>query len=76
MGITGSTGEDRLSWGILYSAGELCYSLFVGEINPVGEINLVDEYLMNYLRGEFFEKEIRKDSTCRINLAGRELPRD
>ena len=41
LGITGSDVEDRLSWGILYSAGELCYSLFVGEINPV------DEYSMN-----------------------------
>ena len=40
LGITGSAGEDRPSWGILYSARELYYSLFVGEINPV------DEYLM------------------------------
>ena len=47
LGITGSAGEDRLSWGILYSAGELCYSLFVREINHVGEINHVDEYSMN-----------------------------
>ena len=36
----------------------------------VGEINSIDEYLMNYRRGEFFEEEIHEASTCRINLIG------
>ena len=41
LGVTGSAGEDRPELGNFYSAGELYYSLFVGEINHV------DEYLMN-----------------------------
>ena len=48
LGITGSVGEDRLCLGNLNSAGELCYLLFIGEINPVGEIYHFDEYLVNY----------------------------
>ena len=42
-----SAVEDRLCQGKLNSVGELYYLLFVGEINPIEEINPVDEYSMN-----------------------------
>ena len=48
LGITDSAREVKLCRGNLNPDGELCYLLFVGEINHVGEINPVDEYLMNF----------------------------